>query len=117
MTEAKPTPGVWTVIEGINGGWSIMAHLDDDVAGVCDRAPWPHRADESRANARLIAAAPETAAERDRLKALVGELVGNLASAADRLERCIVQNGTDPEFAKDAVAVYRAALAKAKEQE
>ena len=38
-----------------------------------------------QANARLIAAAPETAAERDRLKALCGELLGALKGL-----RCII---------------------------
>ena len=78
MTEAKPTPGVWMVIEGADGGWSIVARTAGDVASVCDRAPWPHRADESRANCHLIAAAPETAAARERLRDVLMSIAGLL---------------------------------------
>ncbi len=84
--------------------------------------------DEDWANAHLIAAAPETAQERDRLKAMNVELVGVLEYAEDILgfqegsEEVIRQggepviwlnaNGPDGDF-QTVLAKLRAALAKA----
>ena len=69
------TPGPWTYrTSAYNGAFEING-ADSKVFVVADiygYVQWPERAE---ANARLIAAAPETAAERDRLRAEVAELV------------------------------------------
>ena len=70
---AEHTPGPWRVDPGVNGGYTISDCTNG--YGLCTRSEWPHRIAESKANAELIAAAPETAAERDRLKASNAELV------------------------------------------
>lgn len=62
-----PTPGPWR--EGVSGNFRIygpgnMGRQSGPIAEA-----WPiNNADIQRANCRLIAAAPETAAERDRLQ-------------------------------------------------
>jgi hypothetical protein len=61
---------------------------------------------EGMANARLIAAAPETAAERDRLREVNAELVAALKQA---FEECIWPNARLSDVHEKA----RAALAKA----
>lgn len=69
---AKHTPGKWSIdgMHIIGNGYSI-AHINS------------HRTTEGRANASLIASAPETAAERDRLKEINAEL----------LEACLAARG------------------------
>lgn len=87
----KHTPGPWLVAgedktfiyalgpSGTNSFWAQVQY-----AGV-DRIS----KEEAIANARLIAAAPETAAERDRLKEINAELLEALKFAADSLDiRC-----------------------------
>lgn len=77
--------------------------------------------DQQVANARLIAAAPETAAERDRLKALNAELLEVLRLTADQALRCEIPEGYGPEFRSEewdagydaAISSARAAIAKA----
>lgn len=59
--EAKHTPGPWAVIEGDFRGVKIEGEDQAEVA----RCPGDK---QGRIDARLIAAAPKTAAERDRLK-------------------------------------------------
>jgi hypothetical protein len=55
------TPGPWRADCGGSGnqrgGFSVTAANDGVV--ICGRMGWPHCADESEANARLIAAAPD----------------------------------------------------------
>jgi hypothetical protein len=53
------------------------------VAEICSNGN--KSIDEMRANARLIAAAPETAAERDRLRTINSELVDILARLVSRM--------------------------------
>lgn len=57
MRETRFTPGPWHVEFGPIGGWTISD--DANGFGLCTRAPWPNRAEESAANANLIAAAPD----------------------------------------------------------
>ena len=66
----KHTPGPWKAVIRHDALDVVVA---PDGISVCtiDR----NRRDESAADAALIAAAPETAAERDRLKATNAELV------------------------------------------
>jgi len=58
---SKHTPGPWSArSEDSEGGYSIEPRDEPNSRVViCARPPWSGRADESRANARLIAAAPE----------------------------------------------------------
>jgi hypothetical protein len=82
----------------------------------------PDKQAEREANARLIAAAPETAAERDRLKALNAELLEVLRLTADQALRCEIPEGYGPEFRSEewdagydaAISSARAAISKAK---
>ena len=95
--ETKHTPGPWVVAEGDSNGQAVVRNADIEIA-TC----WHHCVDgierEMRANARLIAAAPE------------------LLVALERFAQCsnvrdIVQGDTEL-----ALAVFqaRAAIAKAK---
>lgn len=63
------TPGPWHVEASLisDGGYVIA---DDEMGlSICARSPWPTRIDESHANARLIAAAPEMlAALKDAMR-------------------------------------------------
>lgn len=56
MSEATHTPGSWKCWAGETGEFNITV---DDGVTICSRSAWGHRANESRANAHLIAAAPE----------------------------------------------------------
>jgi hypothetical protein len=57
------TPGPWEVDENSSrdGGFIVTGHINGDHIVICDRAEFGHRAEMSRANARLIAAAPRMA--------------------------------------------------------
>jgi hypothetical protein len=125
MSESKPTPGPWRVsnarptkVRGFDilaGYVKIVAsaHLGHDL--YKDQA-------EREANARLIAAAPETAAERDRLKEVNAELLEVLRLTADQALRCEIPEGYGPEFRSEewdagydaAISSARAAISKAK---
>jgi hypothetical protein len=81
MTQAKHTPGQWSycedetspgyfLVKSGNTNICIMQQKNSDMGMKTD----PTRK-QCIANARLIAAAPETAAERDRLKAINAELL------------------------------------------
>ena len=75
MTAAKHTPGPWVLcydgqIDGPDGR-TICRFTWDSFKGFNDSPT-------EKANARLIAAAPETAAERDRLKEINAELLALL---------------------------------------
>jgi hypothetical protein len=49
------TPGPWMTEGNDIGGWQIW----HDSLCICQRSDWPHYAERSAANARLIAAAPD----------------------------------------------------------
>ena len=134
MSESKPTPGPWYP-KPAPYGWDVWGNLDDGKdtwVGPVQRIISPHarignsRAieaawDETEANARLIAAAPETAAERDRLKEVNAELLEVLRLTADQALRCEIPEGYGPEFRSEewdagydaAIRSARAAIAKA----
>ena len=89
MTQSKHTPGPWTY-QGIGPSFDVTAQATSGarfmgrfIARCPERVAGfePTEEDERQANARLIAAAPETAAERDRLKAINAELLGQLEEA------------------------------------
>ena len=75
------TPGPWHVgVKTAHHGRDIYGPHGESVAITDDVATFPETA---YANARLIAAAPETAAERDRLREVNAELL----AACQRLLR------------------------------
>jgi len=89
---AKHTPGKWhasnlRIFANING-------LDRRVA-ECYRPAISGEYDggECEANARLIAAAPETAAERDRMKEINNDLLEALKEVLSEIQ-AIVDDGT-----------------------
>lgn len=83
--EQSFTPGPW---ETYNGGDHVAAVGGEHVASC-----------ETKADARLIAAAPE--------------LLEALRDATDRLEKALVIVGGDPEYAALGVARLRETIAKA----
>lgn len=120
MTDMKHTPGPFHVganqptrVFAVNG--QIIADCDKDHIGI----------PIFEANARLFAAAPETASERDRLKAINAELLVAVNTAEDLLafhegsaerenekgEPVVWVNNDDLERV---LAVLRAAIAKGK---
>ena len=66
---SKHTPGPWRIRQSYADQTYTHVYSDTDDRIACTR---------SEANARLIAAAPETAAERDRLKEINAELLAAL---------------------------------------
>ena len=94
----KHTPGPWTIdgLHIIGNGYSI-AHINS------------HRTTEGRENAELIAAAPETAAERDRLKEINAELLEAANAAID----AIADERADAAYKANVVSMLRDAIAKA----
>jgi hypothetical protein len=120
MSEGKHTQGPWYVSQVCltNGGERPITTEDGRICTVDCQTPfkrgegWKSECDVREANARLIAAAPETAAERDRLKVVNAELL----DALKRLLEFVVAH-TDPTVATPQfTAEYersRAAIAKA----
>ncbi len=110
---AAPTPGPWTIMDGYKpgidaGAYSIIIYGEDedDDAGIHGVT-----ANERLANARLIAAAPATAAERDRLvKALEGVLSLDIAKRA----LLFLDKGIGTSTPLNAWLIARAALAAAR---
>lgn len=100
------TPGPWTVNQRIiyaadagRGYMPQIATINPKLGGsVAD------------ANASLIAAAPETAAERDRLRAINAELL-ELAIA---FERYLADDSRSERRRQACMSAARAAIAKAK---
>ena len=98
------TPGPWRTdpdlgheqVLGPNG--IIVA--DCSIVALHKNGPTPER---NRANARLVAAAPE--------------LLSHLENLADRFVRCVIHSGSDPEMAEEAVRDARAAIAKTRGRE
>lgn len=54
---SKHTAGQWFVCDEKNGAFTIAQVLTNNV--ICHRAQWTSNREESEANARLIAAAPD----------------------------------------------------------
>ena len=104
--ETKHTPGPWVVAEGDSNGQAVVRNADIEIA-TC----WHHCVDgierEMRANARLIAAAPELLAALD-----------DLAEMCQQSRKYIVlsdDGGMDAyNSTAEAILAARAAIAKAK---
>ena len=93
MTQTQHTPGPWILAPEKYQGQYVI-HIDKPqgdenmatfIALVLDAGEpmttYISNEEEARANAHLIAAAPETAAERDRLKAVNAQLLDPLKAA------------------------------------
>jgi hypothetical protein len=81
------TPGPWrakkATVRGEVNEWYVT---DDDGVAVIASCVTDIAGEPSEANARLIAAAPDTAAERDRLREINAELLFKLISAANYIK-------------------------------
>ncbi len=96
MTEAKHTPGPWSIYEHVIG--EVVSSDGGLVAAASCPSTGKH--EETLANARMIAAAPD--------------LYEALANLSPRFERCCIASGSDPEYAREATAKSRSALSKAR---
>ena len=117
---ARPThtPGEWSR-QGVGKIQEITAPAPSTanypgiiIATIANQPGYYHLipADELEANARLIAAAPETAAERDRLKDVVAELRECVTAAESYLR----DDSRSPRRRDACLAAFRAAIARAK---
>ena len=93
--KSKHTPGPWKASQKPTGSeWLISSVSWDDTgrsyAQFLGCAYVIANLETGEANARLIAAAPETAAERDRLKELCGELLVACKNYMENLEAGIL---------------------------
>ncbi|MTW19420.1 hypothetical protein GJ689_24830 [Rhodoplanes serenus] len=104
MGETKHTPGPWEVDH------HHLVRTVDGLQIACAYEFWVRGAEQGAANARLIAAAPETAAERDRL----AERVRQLEHVIKRTREVIIDHFDDGcDECANAVALIDLALAKA----
>ena len=117
------TPGPWK-LETVRTSCGLCHKIgpfpwregQENHACIYDDYPPPGGRPELVANARLIAAAPETAAERDRLNELNAELLETLKDIARQKLTTELDDQGDFEFAYDTIVkIARAALAKAGE--
>jgi len=115
--ETKHTPGPWIVRMTASGNPFIYDDATGkNIAGVAGTRPGID-ADESQANAALIAQAPDLLAERDKLAAINAELVAALEDASFLLAKIGKFPGDLLQFMGSiirSVQDARAALAKAK---
>lgn len=138
-TEPKHTPGPWKSSHRGDGMIAVYAERDTKKP-ICvfhdEGGEFPKYFNEKKAeaNARLIAAAPETAAERDRLKEINAELLAALEKLAigenaglheteydgrtyTLCEHCSYQDDVRPKHDKSCpILIARAAIAKARGQ-
>ena len=97
----------WTV-----GDWLMV--YDNNAQEVA--LPYGSSRQEQEAIAHLIAAAPETAAERDRLKAVNAELRAALTVSHDAMIIASGRSNTAARAVSAAIHQARAAIAKASGQ-
>ena len=105
------TPGKWYVEQsGTSPAYIIAdgAGVHATIAEVIGR--W-HLSPEIKANARLIAAAPETATERDQLRASNAELVAALEHVEQYAQRQCDLDEVDAILWAQLVSLARAAIA------
>ena len=72
------TTGAWWVWMGQDGSfeiWSLAPEFVDRFI-ICSRNPIEHRAEESRANARLLATAPELLIELEKVTDHLARVMG-----------------------------------------
>ena len=104
------TPGPWTV--DVEDECRVIDVQDCTVART-DYVEIEEERDWQVANAALIAAAPETAAERDRLRQVNEAMLEALRGCLDLLEADESNDEWAREFAKPRADAARAALAAA----
>lgn len=68
--ELAPDDGLRPVVRG---AWELVVGEGSDRMVLAARSPWPNRAEESNANAHLIAAAPELLAVARRWLRVMGD--------------------------------------------
>lgn len=122
--EAKHTPGPWTVAESFTPGYrkcpAIQANepKSGEMFELCvifgeddDAVATPM----AQANARLIAAAPETAAERDRLREVNADMLAALKGLRPIIEAAESNASGNLEWPRVSARINaaRAAIAKA----
>ena len=114
----KPTPGPWLLdtTERCYTG-KIVRHNGVQICRMIDQVTTDTL--EVEANARLIAAAPETAAERDRLKATNADLLAAAEAAVEMLveyQAFLYANGVlrSPLHQDDVLKATREEIARAK---
>lgn len=102
-TTAKHTPGPWEAVTS-NSAWQVSDALGNRIATLNTALVYQEEF------AKLLAAAPETAAERDQLKAVNSELV----EALENIEANLTGRDCFQERVADSLQRARAALAKAR---
>lgn len=125
-TKTAHTPGPWIANDHLkNGQWQILGQeytISNDlgdyvrpvIVSVMGGGNRPFYS-EAEANARLIAAAPETAAERDRLKEINKELLENLKALMERISAYrLNHNASFPALAENSERLRSARVAIAK---
>ncbi len=116
---SKHTPGPWHVSpEGFistteNGYLPIRTPFRERAFGPNADDPSHEDSAIAEANAHLIAAAPETAAERDSLKAINAELLAALTALLNGIQHW--KDTTKTERVENAVTQAREVIAKTKE--
>ncbi len=109
-----PTPGPWNVIPG-DSKLTIEA-AGTAIASVGTVGYWEKFSPKDEANAHLIAAAPDTAAERDRLRAALQQAEEGAAIIVGQISA--PQDGLSPEttawVVKQAMAISNRARAALK---
>ena len=101
MPEAEKR--IWLLDDGYEIG------LTDDGPNISDVAistGYAHRG----LDPRPVSVTPYVRAD------IADEMLEALKEMANRFEKCLVFNGTDPEYASEAVASARSAIAKAEEE-
>lgn len=115
MKTAQHTPGPWVLKRRAKPFHGVANIRDSAGRRICSFTAHRNHAGycnaEHEANARLIAAAPETAAERDRLKAINAELLEACKAVVERSEGKLYN--TDQETGETFVNLLLNAIAKA----
>ena len=108
---AQHTPGPWGFyLYQQTERWGVESQKEGLLVVDCG----PAENLFSEGNARLIAAAPETAAERDRLREINADLVEVLEDMTDAMAGILIEHGRDPTKAPRIISA-RTAIAKATE--
>lgn len=107
---SAPTPGPWHATLGQTTPLGEIWHVDREGETMGFIATLWSEAGASEANARLVAAAPETAAERDRLREVNAEMLKALKYWAPLIAGHF--EGTSDEM-DERVDALRAAIARA----
>ena len=93
MGESKHTPGPWIATASDNGEWGVDAASGWGIATVAGSAGYGPGNDESDANARLIAAAPDLLAACKALYAQHKPGKGQCCEAADMAFAALAKAG------------------------